>query len=91
MSLFPVLFALILVIVIAFVLYKAVKSITRLIINAVVGVIVLWLIDILGLMSLIGQPPIPINLITVLICAIGGVFGVVITVILHLLGVPLTL
>ncbi|KAF5073459.1 SigmaK-factor processing regulatory protein BofA [anaerobic digester metagenome] len=92
MSLLTGLLALILVIVLAFVLYKAVKSVTGLIINAVVGVILLWLINLLDLMQLLGQPDdIPINIITVLICAIGGIFGVIITVVLHLLGIPLTL
>jgi len=54
-------------------------------------VILLWLIDLLNLMSLIGRPDIPINLITILICAVGGIFGVLVTVVLHILGVPLTL
>jgi hypothetical protein len=42
-------------------------------------------------MHLVGRPDIPINLITVLICAVGGVFGVLVTVVLHLLGISLTL
>ncbi|MDD3857873.1 MAG: pro-sigmaK processing inhibitor BofA family protein [Methanoculleus sp.] len=91
MSLLTGLLALILVIVLAFVLYKVVKSVTGLIINAVVGVILLWLINLLDLMQLVGRPDIPINILTVLICAIGGVFGVLVTVVLHLLGIPLTL
>ncbi|WOX56345.1 MULTISPECIES: pro-sigmaK processing inhibitor BofA family protein [unclassified Methanoculleus] len=91
MSLFMGLLALVLVIALMFVLYRVIKSATGFIINAVVGVILLWLINFLSLMSLAGRPDIPINLITVLICAIGGVFGVLVTVVLHLLGIPLTL
>jgi pro-sigmaK processing inhibitor BofA len=91
MSLFAALLALILVVVLAFVLYKVVKSVTGLIINAVVGVVLLWLINLFNLMSLFGRPDIPINLITVLICAIGGFLGVLVVVVLQLLGVPLTL
>lgn len=85
------LLALVLVIALMFVLYRVIKSATGFIINAVVGVILLWLINFLSLMSLAGRPDIPINLITVLICAIGGIFGVLVTVVLHLLGIPLTL
>ena len=33
------------------------------------------------------SPPIPINLITLLICAIGGVVGWLIILVLHLLGI----
>ncbi|MFA7563520.1 MAG: pro-sigmaK processing inhibitor BofA family protein [Methanoculleus sp.] len=89
MSFLTGLLALVLVIVLAFILYKVVKSVRDLILNAVVGVILLWLINLLGLMHFVGRPDIPINIITVLICAIGGVFGVILTVVLHLLGIPL--
>lgn len=91
MSLLAGLLVLILVIVVAYLLYKVVKSVSTLIINAVVGVILLWLINPLNLMSLFGRPDVPINNLTVLICAIGGLFGVVLTVVLHLLGIPLTI
>lgn len=91
MSLLAGLLVLILVIVVAYLLYKVVKSVSTLIINAVVGVILLWLINPLNLMSLFGRPDVPINILTVLICAIGGLFGVVLTVVLHLLGIPLTI
>ncbi|MCK8518623.1 pro-sigmaK processing inhibitor BofA family protein [Methanoculleus sp. 7T] len=91
MSVLAGLLALILVVLIAVLLFRFLKTMIALVINAIVGVIFLWLINVLNLMSIVGRPDIPINLITVLICAIGGVFGVLITVILHLLGVPLTL
>ena len=50
-------------------------------INAVVGVVLLILTN------LVLSPPIPINLLTVLICAIGGVVGWFIILLLHLLAV----
>ena len=49
--------------------------------NGVVGVVLLFL------SNLVVSPPIPINLITVLICVIGGVVGWLIIVVLYLLGV----
>src|SRR5215203_6990481 len=49
--------------------------------NGVVGVVLLFLTNLLV------SPPIPINLITVLICVIGGVVGWLIIVVLSLLGV----
>jgi hypothetical protein len=50
-------------------------------INAVVGVLLLFLTN------LFLSPPIPINIITVLICAIGGVAGWLIIVVLYLLQI----
>jgi len=50
-------------------------------INAVLGVVLLILTN------LVLSPPIPINIFTVLICAIGGVVGWLIILLLHLLAV----
>jgi hypothetical protein len=52
-----------------------------LIINAILGVILLFLTN------LVLADDIPINLLTVIICAIGGVIGWLVIPILHLLGV----
>ena len=53
----------------------------RLIVNAILGVILLFLTN------LFLADDIPINIITVLICAILGVFGWALVLILHLLGI----
>ena len=50
-------------------------------INAVVGVLLLFLTN------LFLSPPIPINIITVLICVIGGVVGWLIILVLYLLRI----
>jgi hypothetical protein len=52
-----------------------------LIINAILGVVLLFLTN------LVLADDIPINLLTVMICAIGGVIGWLVILILHLLGV----
>jgi hypothetical protein len=58
-----------------------VLSLPVLLVNTVVGLILIFLTN------LVLSPPIPINLITILISAIGGVVGWLIILILHLLGV----
>ena len=50
-------------------------------INAVLGVLLLFLTN------LFLSPPIPINIITLLICAVSGVVGWVIILVLHLLQI----
>lgn len=52
-----------------------------LITNAILGVILLFLTN------LVLADDIPINLLTVIICAIGGVIGWLVILIFHLLGV----
>jgi hypothetical protein len=53
----------------------------RLIANTIVGLILLFLTN------LFLSDEVPINLLTIVICAIGGVVGWLIIVILHVLGV----
>ena len=53
----------------------------RLIANTIVGLILLFLTN------LFLSDEVPLNLLTVVICAIGGVVGWLVIVILHLLGV----
>jgi hypothetical protein len=50
-------------------------------VNAIVGLILLFLTNV------IVSPPIPINLLNILICAIGGVVGWLIILVLHLLQI----
>ncbi len=71
----------ILIVLILLLLGRGGASLAGLAINAVVGVLLLFLTN------LVLSPPIPINLITVLICAIGGVLGWLIILILHILGI----
>ncbi|HEX2182983.1 MAG TPA: pro-sigmaK processing inhibitor BofA family protein [Rubrobacteraceae bacterium] len=53
----------------------------RLIANAIVGLILLFLTNVFLADDL------PVNLLTVVICAIGGVAGWLVILVLHLLGV----
>jgi hypothetical protein len=76
-------------IVVAVVIYYVLKQFVALVINAIVGVIVLFLLNVFHVMSLFGASDIPIDWITVLVSAIGGLVGVVIVIILHLAGVAL--
>ncbi len=72
---------LILAIVVAFLLYKALKTATSLAINAVLGVLVLMAAKLLfGL-------EIAITWVAVLICAIGGIFGALVIIVLNYLKI----
>ncbi|HWQ44539.1 MAG TPA: pro-sigmaK processing inhibitor BofA family protein [Methanosarcina barkeri] len=70
---------LVLAIIVALVLYKALRTATSLAINAVLGVLVLMVAKLLlGLQ-------IAITWIAVLICAIGGIFGALVIIVLNYL------
>lgn len=75
----------ILIVVIALVAFLVLSrggiSLMGLIVNAILGVLLIFLTN------LILSPPIPINIFTILICAIGGVLGWLIILVLHLLQI----
>jgi pro-sigmaK processing inhibitor BofA len=57
------------------------RLIGRLIVNTIVGLILLFVTN------LFLSDEVPLNLLTIVICAIGGVVGWVLIVLLHFLGV----
>ncbi len=73
----------ILMLVLAVVMFVLLKSAVKLVINSIIGLVILFLVNATGLIS------IPINLITVLVCAIGGIWGAIILILLKLVGITL--
>ena len=69
------------VLAVLLVLARGGRYLGQLIINGIIGVVLLFLTN------LVLADDIPINVLTVLICAIGGVIGWLIILVLHLLGV----
>jgi hypothetical protein len=69
------------VVVVLLVLMRGGRYLGQLIVNGIIGVVLLFLTN------LVLADDIPINVLTVLICAIGGVIGWIIILVLHLLGV----
>lgn len=72
---------LVVALVFAVLIISGIRFVWALLINAIIGVVLIFLTN------LFLSPPIPINLLTILISAIGGVIGWLIILILNLLGV----
>lgn len=83
---FPIteIIVLILAIIVAFVLYKILKTATSLAINAVLGILVL-----IAAKFLLGIE-IAITLLAIVICAIGGIFGALLIILLNYLKLGFT-
>ena len=84
-----VIIAILLVVAIVAVVYFLVKQLSVIIANAVVGLILLVVLNSLHVMQWMGKPDLGYDLATVLICAIGGVPGVCILVLLDILGITI--
>ena len=84
---FEFLIYLLLAIIIVIVLLKVFKLGSKVIINSIVGIILLFLSN--ALFNLFGlELVIDINLLTVIICAIAGIPGVILIIVLAFLGIP---
>jgi inhibitor of the pro-sigma K processing machinery len=84
---FELLIYLLLAIIIVIVLFKVFKLGSKVIINSIVGIILLFLTN--ALFDLFGlELAIDINLLTVIICAIAGIPGVILIIVLAFLGIP---
>ena len=75
------LITIILLVIVIFVALKMGKSLAVLIVNSVIGLIMLWLINLLPIVN------VTINLWSILIVALGGVPGLILLVILDLLKI----
>jgi inhibitor of the pro-sigma K processing machinery len=84
-----VIVAILLVMAIVAVVYYLAKQFSVLIANAVVGLILLVILNFLHVMQWMGKPDLGYDLATVLVCAIGGVPGVSILVLLDILGITI--
>jgi inhibitor of the pro-sigma K processing machinery len=82
-----VLVAILLVVAIIAAVYFLVKHLSVVIVKAVIGLILLIVLNYLHVMQWMGKPDLGYDLATVLVCAIGGVPGVCILVLLDILGI----
>jgi inhibitor of the pro-sigma K processing machinery len=79
--------AVLLIVVIIAIIYYLVKNLTVLIINAILGIIALVLLNYFHVMEWLGKPDLGYSLATIIICALGGLPGVCILVLLDILGI----
>ena len=79
--------AILLIVIIIAIVYYLVKNITVLIINAILGLVALVLLNSFHVMEWIGKPDLGYSLATIIICALGGLPGVCILVLLDILGI----
>ena len=84
-----VLIAIILVVAILAIAYFFVKKFMVLLVNAVLGIIILFILNTLHVMEWIGKPDLGYNLATIIICGVGGLPGVLILVLLNILGITI--
>jgi inhibitor of the pro-sigma K processing machinery len=89
MALIGVLVLLLVILAFAAVVYYVVRNIGHLVINSIVGLLTLFLVNYFHVMQYAGKPDVGIGWITVIICALAGLPGAVLVIILALFGITL--
>ena len=84
-----ILITILLVAVILLIGYYLIKQFTALLVNAILGLVVLVVLNLFHVLQWMGKPDLGYDLATLLISAIGGVPGVCILVLLNILGIHL--
>jgi len=74
-------------IIISVALFFLIKDITKLIINSILGLLILFFANLFNIMGSLGRTDIPYSLVNVLLCILGGIPGALIVIVLHLLGI----
>lgn len=84
-------YAILILVIIIFVAiaFFVIKNVAHLVINAIVGLITLFIVNYFHLMQYAGKPDIGYDWITVIICALAGFLGAVLLILLALLGITL--
>jgi inhibitor of the pro-sigma K processing machinery len=82
-----ILITIVVVVAVVAIAYYLVKKFSILLINAILGLILLFILNFFQVMNWIGKPDLGYSLATLLICAVGGLPGVVILVLLSILGI----
>jgi hypothetical protein len=81
--------AVLLVVAIVAIAYYLAKKFMVLFVNAILGIILLFILNFLHVMQWMGKPDLGYGFATVLISALGGLPGVCILVLLDILGITL--
>ena len=80
---------LLLVAAVIIIVYFLVKNISILLINAILGLSTLVILNYLHVMQWIGKPDLGYSIATIIICAVGGLPGVCVLVLLDILGITI--
>jgi inhibitor of the pro-sigma K processing machinery len=78
---------LVFVIILAALIYYIAKQVMVLIINGVLGLLTLFFINFFQVMSWVGRPDLGYSLATILVCAVGGLAGAIILILLNIVGI----
>ena len=89
MALLGIAILILVIIIFLAVAFYVIKNIGQLVINTILGLITLFVVNFFHLMQYAGKPDIGYDWITIIICALAGIPGAILLIILGLIGITL--
>ena len=89
MDLFSVLVLVLVILAFAAVVYFVLRNVVHLVINSIVGLLILFAVNYFHLMQYAGKPDIDVTWISFIICALAGIPGAILVIVLALFGITL--
>ncbi len=87
MALLGIAILILVIIIFLAIAFYVVRNIGQLVINAIIGLVTLFIVNFFHLMQYAGKPDIGYDWIAVIICALAGFPGAILLIILGLLGI----
>ena len=84
-----ILVLLLVILAFAAVVYFVLRNIVHLVINSIAGLLVLFAANCFHLMQYAGKPDIDVGWVTILVCALAGLPGAILVMVLALFGITL--
>jgi inhibitor of the pro-sigma K processing machinery len=82
-----ILIAILLIVVVIAIAYYLIKKFMILVVNAILGLILLFLLNFIHVMQWLGKSDLGYSLATIIICAVGGLPGVLVLILLKIFGI----
>ena len=89
MALLGIAILILIIIIFLAIAFYVVKNITKLVLNAIIGLFTLFIVNFFHLMQVAGRPDIGYDWITIIICALAGLPGAILLIVLDLVGITL--
>lgn len=84
-----ILLAAVLIVAILIIAYYLLKNLAVLAVNAVLGLLFLFILNFFHVMQWVGRPDLGYSLATLVVCGVGGLPGVLVLVLLNIFGVTI--
>jgi hypothetical protein len=67
-------------------LWFLIKNVMHLVINSILGIALLFIVNQINLFAIIGKSGVQIDLLSLIVCALAGIPGAILLMLLHLAG-----